>query len=43
MKNNRTASSRAKRISCLLAVGEGGGEALDLWRFEDMRGGGSPS
>lgn len=42
MKNNRTVSSRAKRISCLLAVGEGG-EALDLWRFEDMRGGGSPS
>lgn len=40
MKNNRTVSSRAKRISCLLGIG---GEALDLWRFEDMRGGGSPS
>lgn len=40
MKNNRTVSSRAKRISCLLGIE---GEALDLWRFEDMRGGGSPS
>lgn len=34
MKNNRTVSSRAKRISCLLGVG-GGGERL--WIYDVLR------